>query len=239
MSSSDIPAGSAELVNQSNPDQFVLDPFEIRVLAVLAEKEALTPDAYPMSLNALTNGCNQLSSRDPVMAMTEDDVQGALQRLIQEKLVTEVSQAGARVQKYQHRLRVKWSLEQDKLAVLAILMLRGVQTAGEIRTRSGRLHDFATVTDVENCLQFLVDKYPPLVAKLRRMPGTKEPRYTTLLSGETPEDLQVNMQNSSANIPITGGRQDRVLELEEEVARLREEVAALNAQFQQFKQQFE
>jgi uncharacterized protein YceH (UPF0502 family) len=239
MSSSDIPADSAELVNQSHPDQFVLDPFEIRVLAVLAEKEALTPDAYPMSLNALTNGCKQLSSRDPVMAMTEDDVQGALQRLIQEKFVTEVSQAGARVQKYQHRLRMKWSLEQDKLAVLTILMLRGAQTAGEIRTRSGRLHDFSAVTDVETCLQFLMDKYPPLVAKLQRMPGTKESRYTTLLSGETPEDLQVNMQNSSTNIPMTGGRQDRVLELEEEVARLREEVEALNAQFQQFKQQFE
>jgi uncharacterized protein YceH (UPF0502 family) len=118
-------------------------------------------------------------------------------------------------------------------------MLRGVQTAGEIRTRSGRLHDFAAVPEVENCLQFLMDKYPPLVARLPRMPGTKESRYTTLLSGETPEDLQGSMQDASAHVPMSGGRQDRILQLEEEVARLREEVASLNAQFRQFKQQFE
>jgi uncharacterized protein YceH (UPF0502 family) len=226
---SDVPAN----------DQHVLDTFEIRVLAVLAEKEALTPDAYPMSVNALTNGCNQLSSRDPVMAMTEDDVHQTLQRLIQRKFVTEVSQAGARVTKYQHRLRLKWSLEQDKLAVLTILMLRGVQTAGEIRTRSGRLHDFSAVADVETCLQFLMDKYPPLVARLQKIPGTKESRYTTLLSGETPEDVQASMQGASVTVSSSGGRQDRILQLEEEVAGLRQEIAALSAQFQLFKQQFE
>ena len=213
----------------------VLDAAEIRVLAVLAEKEALTPDAYPMSMNALTNGCNQLSSRDPVMNLTEDDVQQVVQRLIQDKFVAEVSQAGARVPKYQHRLRIKWSLEQDKLAVLTILMLRGPQTAGEIRTRSGRLHEFAAVADVEICLQFLIDKYPPLVARLAKMPGTKESRYMALLSGESPDEVQ----NMATHVPTSAGRQDRVQQLEEEVARLREEVAALSAQFQQFKQQFE
>jgi uncharacterized protein YceH (UPF0502 family) len=97
--------------------QAVFDPFEIRVLAVLAEKEALTPDSYPLTLNALTNGCNQLSSRDPVMSISDSTVQDVLQRLIQRKLVAEVSQAGARVSKYEHRMRIKWTLEQDKLAV--------------------------------------------------------------------------------------------------------------------------
>src|SRR5438128_1860562 len=103
----------------------ILDPVEVRVLAVLAEKEALTPDNYPLSLNALTNGCNQLSSRDPIMSLSEEIVQEALHRLIQKKFATEISQAGARVVKYEHRLRIKFVLEQDKLAVLTVLMLRG------------------------------------------------------------------------------------------------------------------
>ena len=126
-----------------------LDPFEIRVLAVLAEKEALTPDNYPMSLNAIVTGCNQLSSRDPVMQLSEDMVQDTLQRLMERKLVNCITQAGARVPKYEHRMRIKWSLEQDKLAILTVLMLRGLQTAGEIRTRSGRLHEFKSVAEVE------------------------------------------------------------------------------------------
>ena len=133
----------------------ILDPFEVRVLAVLAEKEALTPDNYPLSLNALTNGCNQLSSRDPVMQLTDEVVQDTLQRLIERKLVNGISQAGARVIKYEHRMRIKWTLEQDKVAVLAVLMLRGLQTAGEIRTRTGRLHEFKSVAEVETALQFL------------------------------------------------------------------------------------
>lgn len=216
----------------------LLDAYEIRVLAVLAEKEALTPDSYPMSINALTNGCNQLTSRDPVMAMSDEDVQQTLQRLIQEKFVTEVNQAGARVAKYQHRMRMKWSLEQDKLAVLTILMLRGIQTAGEIRTRSGRLHDFASVADVETALQFLIDKYPPLVARLPRTPGTKEARYAPLLSGEVFAEAQEaapGLQGVAAGTP----RQDRIAQLEAEVSTLKAEVAALAAQFQQFRQQFE
>src|SRR6478672_7411639 len=162
----------------------LLDPFEIRVLGVLAEKESLTPDNYPLSLNGLQNGCNQLSSRDPVMSISEESVQQILERLIARKLVAEVRQAGARVVKYEHRMRMKWSLEQDKLAILAILMLRGVQTPGELRARSGRLHDFQAVAQVESGLQFLIDKYPPLVARLPRAPGTKESRYAHLLAGD-------------------------------------------------------
>src|SRR4051812_47664792 len=106
-----------------------LDPFEIRVLAVLAEKEALTPDNYPLSLNAIVNGANQLSSRDPVMQLSEDVVHDVLNRLMQRKLVSGITQAGARVTKYEHRMRIKWSLEQDKVAILTVLMLRGLQTA--------------------------------------------------------------------------------------------------------------
>jgi uncharacterized protein YceH (UPF0502 family) len=217
--------------------QNLLDPFEIRVLAVLAEKEALTPDNYPLSLNALTNGCNQLSSRDPVMSISEESVQDVLQRLMQKKFVVEVRQAGARVAKYEHRMRVKWSLEQEKLAVLTILMLRGTQTAGEIRARSGRLHDFSTVAEVETGLQFLIDKFPPLVASLTRAPGTKEVRYAHLLSGE--EVLEREQMAASFSAGVETPRQDRVAQLEEEVARLRREVDSLTQQFEGFKKQFE
>jgi len=210
-----------------------LDPQEIRVLGVLAEKEALTPDNYPMSLNAVMNGCNQLSSRDPIMQMPEDVVHDTLQRLMQRKLVNGISQAGARVVKYEHRMRIKWSLEQDKLAVLTVLMLRGPQTAGEIRTRSGRLHDFKSVAEAETALQFLIDKYPPLVARLDRLPGTKEARYGQLLGG--PVVLAPELARADAGAPAGG----RVGQLEQEVALLRAEVDELKAQFAAFRQQFE
>jgi uncharacterized protein YceH (UPF0502 family) len=216
----------------------VLDPFEIRVLAVLAEKEALTPDNYPLSLNALVNGCNQLSSRDPVMSISEETVADVLQRLMQRKYVNGITQAGARVTKYEHRMRIKWSLEQDKLAVLTILMLRGLQTAGEIRTRTGRLHDFKSVADVENALQFLIDKYPPLVSKLALAPGTKEPRYGQLLGGEEAlarEETAAGL-GGSVSSASSGGR---VAALEQEVQQLRRDFDQLSAQFAEFRKQFE
>lgn len=219
-----------------------LDPFEIRVLGVLAEKEALTPDNYPLTLNALMNGCNQLSSRDPVMQLPEDVVHDTLQRLMQRKLVNGITQAGARVVKYEHRMRIKWSLEQDKVAILTVLMLRGLQTAGEIRSRSGRLYDFKSVADVEAGLQFLIDKYPPLVARLERAPGTKESRYGHLLGGA------INLaRDDSAFGAVTAPKAEssahlsnsRVAQLEQEVTALRAEVDELKAQFAAFRQQFE
>jgi uncharacterized protein YceH (UPF0502 family) len=193
----------------------LLDPVETRVLAVLAEKEALTPDNYPLSLNAIVTGSNQLSSRDPIMQLTEDQVQDALQQLMERKLVSCITQAGARVAKYEHRMRIKWTLEQDKVAILAVLMLRGPQTAGEVRTRTGRLHEFKSVAEVE------------------RSPGTKEPRYGHLLGGE------IEMPEGGfapASAPAGGGR---VAQLEQELAVLRDEVEALKAQFESFRKQFE
>ncbi|WP_312514139.1 YceH family protein [Massilia sp.] len=227
-----------ETTGDASDTAAVLDPVELRVLAVLAEKEALTPDNYPMSLNAIVNGCNQLSSRDPVMQLGEDTVLDTLQRLTERKLVNAISQAGARVVKYEHRMRIKWTLEQDKLAVLTILMLRGLQTAGEIRTRTGRLHEFKTVQDVENALQFLIDKYPPLVAKLDRAPGAKESRYGQLLGGEI---TIVGGSEQSASSAGGGGLTQgaRVQQLEQEVASLRGELEELKVQFEAFRQQFQ
>jgi uncharacterized protein YceH (UPF0502 family) len=224
--------------NKGADGRVLLDPFEIRVLAVLAEKEALTPDNYPMSLNALINGCNQVSSREPVMSIGEDTVLDVLQRLMQKKFVTGINQAGARVVKYEHRLRVKWSLEQDKLAIMTTLMLRGLQTAGEIRSRTGRLHEFRSVTEVELGLQFLMDKYPPLVARLALAPGTKEPRYGHLLAGEEALERQETAAGFSATVaaPQQG---PRVAQLEQELAALRAEVDGLRLQFETFRRQFE
>ena len=216
----------------------VLDPVELRVLAVLAEKEGLTPDNYPMSLNAIVNGCNQLSSRDPVMQISEAVVLDTLQRLAERKLVNAISQAGARVVKYEHRMRIKWSLEQDKLAILTILMLRGLQTAGEIRSRSGRVHEFKSVAEVESGLQFLIDKYPPLVAKLAVAPGAKEPRYGHLLGGE--EALaQIETAAGFAGAVSAPQQGSRVAQLEQEVLQLRSDFDGLAAQFEAFRKQFE
>ena len=135
-------------------------------------------------------------------------------------------------------MRIKWSLEQDKLAVLTILMLRGLQTAGEIRTRTGRLHDFKSVADVEQALQFLIDKYPPLVSKLALAPGTKEPRYGQLLGGEDAlarEETAAGL-GGSVSSASSGGR---VAALEQEVQQLRRDFDDLSAQFAEFRKQFE
>jgi uncharacterized protein YceH (UPF0502 family) len=235
MNTENTPAGASDgAAANSN----FLDVFEVRVLAVLAEKEATTPDNYPMSLNGLVNGCNQLSSRDPVMALSESMVIEVLDRLAQKKLVSVVNQAGARVAKYEHRMRIKWMLEQDKLATLTILMLRGFQTAGEIRTRCGRLHEFASVAEVETSLEFLMDKYPPLVARLARAPGTKEPRYAHLLSGEAALEQQEVAAALSSGLSGTPQR-DRIAQLEEDVSRLQSQVETLTQQFEQFQKQFE
>lgn len=233
----DAVSGATESIDPAG--QTVLDPFEVRVLAVLAEKESLTPDHYPLSVNALTGGCNQLSSRDPVMSITEEAVQDVLHRLIQKKLVTEISQAGARVPKYEHRMRIKWSLQQDKLAVLTVLMLRGMQTAAEIRARVVRIHEFASAADIEAGLQFLIDKFPPLAVRLARSPGAKEARYAHLLSAEgipIPQEIAAGLPSNRMAEPLL---QDRITHLEQEVSRLRSEVASLSLQFDAFKKQFD
>jgi uncharacterized protein YceH (UPF0502 family) len=215
-------------------DDLALEPTDIRVLAVLAEKERLTPDNYPLSLNALANGCNQLTSRDPVMSVAEADVQQSLDKLSAARLVAEVSQAGARVPKYEHRMRLRWTLEQDKLAALVMLMLRGPQTAAEVRTRAGRMHEFESVAAAETALQFLIDKYPPLVARISRSPGAKEVRYAHLLSGE-PAGAEMDAETETA----AATRQDRVATLEQEVAALKADVARLSAEFAEIRRLLE
>lgn len=158
-----------------------LTDVEVRILGALVEKEATTPDTYPLSLNALVLACNQSSNRDPVMQLDEDAVKRAVNNLRQQSLVRAVDQAGARVMKFRHLMTETMRLEGAELAAMCVLMLRAAQTPGEIRGRSGRLHTFATVGDVDATLESLVRRQ--LVAQLPRRAGQKETRFAHLLSG--------------------------------------------------------
>ncbi|MGR2681801.1 YceH family protein [Chromobacterium haemolyticum] len=199
-------------------DTHQLEAREVRVLGALVEKQALTPDAYPMTLNGLASACNQLTSREPVMQLSEADISAALDSLIAKKLVNERLPAGSRVAKYEHRLNYEWNIEGARLAALALLMLRGPQTAAEIRTRSGRIYGFSGVEEVETALNALADKYPPLVLKLERQPGEREARWAHLLSGEPPS-LPAAGDNGCGVIEV--GMAGRVAALEAEVAALK------------------
>lgn len=212
---------------------FDLDPIEVRVLGVLIEKAFITPDNYPLSMNALTAGCNQLTGRDPVMSLSEGAVQDALDHLAERGLVSQRHQAGARVAKWEHQIRLRHSLTPPQQAVLAILMLRGPQTAGELRARCERLHAFAEITEVETVLEQLADKYPPMVAALPKAPGAKETRHAHLMGGDAVLSEVVSAADAAAP------RGSRMAELEEEVRRLRQQVTWLTDEFERFRKQFE
>jgi len=215
------------------PSGFDLDDFEVRVLAVLIEKAFVTPDTYPLSVNALATGCNQLTGREPVMSLSESTILATLDRLAERGLVSQRHQAGARVSKWEHQVRLRHSLTPPMQAVLAILMLRGPQTVGEIRARSERMHAFATPADVESTLERLEDKL--MARQLPKAPGTKEARYAHLLSGEAAIAQYAYEDTASGGAP----RGSRVGELEEEVRRLRQQLDWLSAEFEAFRKEFQ
>jgi hypothetical protein len=217
-----------------------LNPAEIRVLGSLIEKQISTPDYYPLTLNALTNACNQLTNRDPVVSFDDQTVVRALDGLRDKKLATMFSGAESRVAKYKHSLADRLLLTPGEVALLCVLMLRGPQTIGELRTRSERLFNFDSLPEVEEALNALAARQPqPLVAKLPRQPGTKESRYAQLLSG--PVDLPAPEQSvrpEPATIAVRA-ENERIAKLEQETAELRRELAELKEQFAQFRKQFE
>lgn len=221
-----------------------LSDFEVRVLGSLAEKAFITPDTYPLSLNAVTMACNQVSNRDPVMQLTDETVQQTLNALREKKLVREWFPAGSRVPKFDHVLQDICGLNEAQLAALTLLMLRGPQTAGEIKGRSGRMHIFHEVERVEVTMQSLMnDRETPLVIKLQKAPGTKEARYAHLLSGERIVEMQGvagSLLPPSSQAPtIATKSDDRFSALEDEVQQLRAEINWLSRQFEAFKKQFE
>lgn len=191
---------------------------EARVLGVLIEKSKTTPDAYPLTVNSLTAGCNQKTSRDPVMNLSDTEVQGTLEELRGRTLIMESYGASGRVLRYAHNFTKVYGVPGAAVDLLAVLMLRGPQTASELRANCERLHHFADVSAVEGYLDELAGRESgPLVLKLPRQPGAREQRWTHLLCGEPVV---------AAAIPTPSGTRS---DLEERVARLEQEVAELRA----------
>jgi uncharacterized protein YceH (UPF0502 family) len=207
-----------------------LDSVEARVLGCLMEKEAATPEYYPLSLNALTNACNQKSNRDPVVSYDDGIVEDALESLRDKGLVLRITGREVRVPKYAHRITEAFNLGRRESAVLCVLLLRGPQTMGELRQRTASMHSFDDLEAVEGTLTRLAENEPdPFVKRLERRVGFKEPRYAHLLCGDVQEA-------EAAPGPVPVGRhepgRDRIGELEARVE-------ALERAFADFRRQFE
>lgn len=209
----------------------VLSPIEARIIGCLIEKEVTTPDHYPLTLNSLTTACNQKSNREPVLSLSESDVLDAVDGLIGRRMVSDESSFNSRVNKYQHRFcNTEFGdlqfTEQER-AIICCMLLRGAQTPGELRTRTGRLANFSDVKEVESILEKLAAREAgALVVKLPREAGKRESRYQHLLSGEV--DVEA-FATASISAAAPSASNEKFEELESEVASLREEVAELKA----------
>jgi uncharacterized protein len=213
-----------------------LTDVETRVLGALIEKEKTTPENYPLSLNALTNACNQSSNRDPVVAYDEATVATALETLRVRSLARAVQQSGSRVTKYRHLAGETLGLTAQQAAVLCVLMLRGPQTLGELKTRTARLAEFESLDDVETAVNQLMARESPAIAtRLERRAGQKEARYAHLLAGE----VEFHTPDPTPASPRTHADPDRLSALEDGIEELRREVADLRSQLEAFRKQFE
>jgi len=205
---------------------------EVRVLGALVEKETTTPEAYPLSTNGLVLACNQRSSRDPVVEYDERTVTATMLSLRERGLARTQRGEGSRVYKHAHTLGNAFDTGPDELAVLSVLMLRGPQTIGELRTRTERQHAFASLDAVDSVLRGLAERESPLVRQLPRQPGQKEARWRHVLGGGEP--AEASTEPSTRAPEPAGGRADtlaaEVAELRSELAALREEVARLRSQ---------
>jgi len=210
---------------------------EVRVLGALVEKEITTPEYYPLSLNALINACNQKSNREPVMTLDEDTVRKALRSLTDQYMVRSAG-GDSRVVKYEHRLSELYNFHRHEIAVMCVLMLRGPQTPGELRTRSERMYAFEGLDAVHAALNLLMRRDPPLIKVLPRQPGTKESRFMHLFSGDTAPPVTAEAERA-ANEAAVNGQTERITQLESEVSELRRELETLREQFAAFQKQFQ
>ena len=218
--------------------EYILNSIEVRVLGSLIEKELTTPEYYPLSLNALTNACNQKSNRDPVMTLKDEDIVRALDSLRFKQLAI-ISADGGRVPKYRHLLAEKMGLMPAELAIISELLVRGPQTVGELRTRGERMHPFADLAAVEEVLRELMERGEPLITRMARQPGRKEARHVQLFSGMPDScDEGVEAAPEPARQRVMA-ENERITKLEAEVVELREEVAGLRLLMDEFKAQFE
>lgn len=217
--------------------QRLLDDIEARVIGCLVEKDLATPEYYPLTLNALTNACNQKSNRDPVMLFEETDVIRALDSLRQKQMAHQ-SAEGVRAAKYCHNLEAVLNLDPEDLAILAELLLRGPQTVGELRNRAERMCPVGDLQAVEELLQNLMEREEPLVMRLPRQPGRKEHRFAHLLSGLPDIEESAALPTEPARLKVAA-ENDRIARLEEEVAALRAELDEVSKQLKAFQSQFE
>jgi uncharacterized protein YceH (UPF0502 family) len=201
----------------------VLSPIELRVLGSLIEKSRTTPDYYPMTLNSLSAACNQKTSRHPVTEYTESAIQEALNHLKAQSLVANAITSGSRVVKYKHNFTTVFEMEPEELAILCLLMLRGPQTPGELNTNSSRLFEFKSLEHVHSVLNKLRNNETPLVIELSKRPGQKETRFAHLLGGEIAPEEEPHLVPQKASNDL----EERIRELEKEVAALREIISRL------------
>jgi uncharacterized protein len=205
-----------------------LDPVEVRILGCLIEKQRTTPDQYPLSLNALRLACNQSTNRDPVVHFDEETIRGGLHRLGRRRYTRLASGHSSRAAKYRHLLDDELHLDAAEQAVLAVLMLRGPQTPGELKQRTERMQGFASIGELEDVLTGLIDKQ--YVHELARRPGQKEERFMHRLSEDLDEDETETAAPAQVVVPPPPRRDERMDRLEAEVAALREEIAAIKAE---------
>ncbi|HYY56879.1 MAG TPA: YceH family protein [Pyrinomonadaceae bacterium] len=220
--------------------QTVLNEVEVRVLGALIEKQVTTPEYYPLTLNALTQACNQKNNRSPVVSYDEATVTEALESLRAKNLVYVFYGSNSRVPKYKHVASEIFELGQRELAVMCVLMLRGPQTPGELRGRTDRMYDFSGLEEVEETLNALIAKEPQALAtKLARQSSQKEVRYAHLLAGEPNIYQEAERGHAEAaparNSPDAG----KISNLEQEVEALRAEMKSLRQEFEDFKKQFD
>jgi uncharacterized protein len=207
-----------------------LDPVEVRILGCLIEKQRTTPDQYPLSLNALRLACNQTTNRDPVVHYDEETIRGGLHRLGRRRYTRLASGHSSRASKYRHLLDDELHLDLAEQAVLAVLMLRGPQTPGELKQRTERMQGFASTGELEEVLTRLIDKQ--FVHELARRPGQKEERFMHRLSEDLDDESAETPAQAQAPVvvPPPPRRDERMDRLEAEVAALREEIAAIKAE---------
>ena len=217
-----------------------LDLIECRVVGALAEKALATPDYYPMTLNSLVAACNQKTGREPVMELDDDQVARALDHLMRLGLAGTSEGAGSRVTKYRHLLDHHFGLDEAGVAALAVLLLRGPQTVGEVRGRTGRMHEFDTLDAAEATLRSLAERDEPLVTELPVQPGRKEARWVHLLAGELEVEAEEGTTPGLAPaMQAARAEGDRIEALEQRVEALEEELRAVRMAFEKFRSQFE
>jgi uncharacterized protein YceH (UPF0502 family) len=211
-----------------------LDPVEVRVLGCLIEKQRTTPDQYPLSLNALRNASNQTTNRDPIVSYDEDMLRAALQKLYRRGYSRLASGHTSRAAKYRHLLDEALNLDAAEQAVLAVLLLRGDQTPGELKQRTERMQGFRDMADLQDTLTRMIDR--DFVIELARRPGQKEERFRHRLSedlddADIPEGAVVAASAAAVAVPPPPRRDERFEKLEGDIGELREELASLRAEF--------